>query len=137
MTENPIKKKNVVLIGNRQWMVQNTVKVSTSQEKALESRELVGETAVICAINGVAVAIVSVCDQIRPESRAVVEYLKSRNYKVLLLTGDNQRTAASIASKAGITEVVSQVLPTHKAEKVSSAEYYANPNQRSWDNSYK
>lgn len=57
-------------------------------------------------------------DRVRPESRAVVAHLKEKLFKVVLLTGDNKRTANAIAKKVGIRDVIAQVLPRHKAEKV-------------------
>lgn len=58
---NPLKtglgKVNRVLVGNRMWMLNHGVKISGSQDKALETRELEGETAVVCAINGIALAV--------------------------------------------------------------------------------
>ncbi|XP_022688418.1 copper-transporting ATPase 1-like [Varroa jacobsoni] len=119
---NPLKtglgKVNRVLVGNRMWMLNHGVKISGSQDKALETCELEGETAVVCAINGVALAVVSVSDRVRPESRAVVTHLKEKLFKVVLLTGDNKRTANAIAKKVGIRDVIAQVLPRHKAEKI-------------------
>lgn len=52
-----VGKINRVLIGNREFMIKKRVAISVVQEKTLEARELVGETAVICAVNGIALAV--------------------------------------------------------------------------------
>ncbi|OQR79054.1 copper transporting pATPase [Tropilaelaps mercedesae] len=113
-----IGRVNTVMIGNRIFMTRNEVKISLQQEKALAASETAGETAVICAINGVALAVVSVCDKIRPEAMNVIMRLREKIDKVILLTGDNKRTACAVAKQVGINEVFAQVLPQHKAERV-------------------
>jgi Cu+-exporting ATPase len=63
-------------------------------------------------------AVLAVADSLRPESRAVVNELKNMGLRVLMLTGDNRRTAAAVALSLGLDEVLAEVLPEDKADKI-------------------
>ncbi|XP_054919511.1 copper-transporting ATPase 2-like isoform X2 [Dermacentor andersoni] len=107
-----------VLVGNREWMQKNSVEVSSSVDSLMANREMLGQTVILCAINGVLAGILAVSDTLKPESKATVSELKEMGFKVVLLTGDNKQTASAIAQQVGIDEVFAQVLPSHKAEKI-------------------
>ncbi|XP_037291835.2 copper-transporting ATPase 2 isoform X3 [Rhipicephalus microplus] len=109
-----------VLVGNREWMKNNSVEVSSSVDSLMARREMLGQTVILCAINGVLAGILAVSDTLKPESKATVSKLKEMGFKVVLLTGDNAQTASAIAEQVGIDEVFAQVLPSHKAEKIKS-----------------
>ena len=63
-------------------------------------------------------AVLAVADSPRPESRAVVGKLEEMGLRVLMLTGDNRQTASAVASSLGVNEVIAEVLPQDKADKV-------------------
>lgn len=107
-----------VLVGNREWMKKNSVEVSFSIDSLMTKREMLGQTVILCAINGVLTGVLAVSDTVKPESKATVKELKGMGFKVVLLTGDNTQTASAIAHQVGIDEVFAQVLPNHKAEKI-------------------
>ncbi|XP_049513865.1 copper-transporting ATPase 2-like isoform X4 [Dermacentor silvarum] len=107
-----------VLVGNREWMKKNSVEVFSSVDSLMANREMMGQTVILCAINGVLAGILAVSDTLKPESKATVSELKEMGFKVVLLTGDNKQTASAIAQQVGIDEVFAQVLPSHKAEKI-------------------
>ncbi|XP_075553574.1 copper-transporting ATPase 2-like isoform X2 [Dermacentor variabilis] len=107
-----------VLVGNREWMQKNSVEVFSSVDSLMANREMLGQTVILCAINGVLAGILAVSDTLKPESKATVSELKEMGFKVVLLTGDNKQTASAIAQQVGIDEVFAQVLPSHKAEKI-------------------
>ena len=68
--------------------------------------------------NGVYLGTIAAADILKPDSAAAVEAMQKLGLDVVMLTGDNEATAKAIASKAGITHVISDVLPTHKADAV-------------------
>jgi P-type Cu+ transporter len=76
------------------------------------------KTAVVVAIDNSAAGVIAVADTIRPESRSAVLALKQLGIEVVMLTGDNRRTAEEIARQAGIDRVLSEVLPQDKAAKI-------------------
>lgn len=77
-----------------------------------------GKTPLYFARGGVLTGIIAVADTIKPTSKAAVEILKGMNIDVYMVTGDNQKTAAAVAGKAGIDNIMAQVLPQDKEQKV-------------------
>ncbi|MFA7310121.1 MAG: heavy metal translocating P-type ATPase [Candidatus Paceibacterota bacterium] len=85
---------------------------------SLEKDTSEGKTPVILAANGKALAIVMVADQVKPEAVQAVKDLHALGIKVVMLTGDDKNTARFIASSVGIDEVVAEVLPEDKLNKI-------------------
>jgi len=77
-----------------------------------------GKTAMLIAVDGQPAGVLAVADTIKPDARAAVAALQRLGLDVHMLTGDNPRTAAAIARQAGITHVLAEVLPEHKAAEV-------------------
>lgn len=78
-----------------------------------------GKTPILFAKGGRLMGIIAVADTIKEDSKQAVSDLKNMGIDVVMLTGDNERTATAIAHKAGITQVKADLLPTAKAEVVS------------------
>ena len=85
---------------------------------SLEKETSEGKTPVILASGGKALAIVMVADQVKPEAVQAVKDLHALGIKVIMLTGDDKNTARFIASSVGIDEVVAEVLPEDKLNKI-------------------
>ncbi|XP_036425854.1 copper-transporting ATPase 2 isoform X2 [Colossoma macropomum] len=107
-----------VLIGNRQWMQRNSVQVTPDVDEAMSSHETKGQTAILVAIDGVLCAMLAIADTVKEESALAVHTLSRMGIDVLMITGDNRRTAKAIATQVGIRKVFAEVLPSHKVAKV-------------------
>ncbi|KAK6100697.1 heavy metal translocating P-type ATPase family protein [Brugia pahangi] len=112
------KKPLRVVIGNERWMTKNGVPVDEYVENLIKMEQIAGHISVMCAINGYLVAIISIADVVKDESALAVWALQRMNIRVILLTGDNARTAEATARQVGIREVFAEVLPNQKRIKI-------------------
>src|SRR5699024_11830115 len=80
--------------------------------------EVEGKTAMLVAVDGKYRGIVAVADTIKETAPQAIKELQDQGLEVIMLTGDNERTAQAIAKQVGIAQVIAQVLPEEKAEKV-------------------
>ncbi len=107
-----------VILGSRHF-VEDDEKVDCSQ--AIEHiRRLAGEgkTVLYVAWGGKLIGLLGIEDPVRPEAVDVIQKLKARGKRIIMLTGDDERTANAVAKKLGIDEYRSQVLPSDKADHV-------------------
>lgn len=106
-----------ILVGTRKLMKQYEVDISTILE-TMESLESKGKTAMLVGINGKYAGLVAVADTIKDTSQRAIKRLKEMHIDVIMMTGDNNRTAAAIAQEVGIDHVIAEVLPEGKATEV-------------------
>ncbi|WP_314989682.1 heavy metal translocating P-type ATPase [uncultured Gemella sp.] len=106
-----------VLIGNEKLMLENNIVTKDSVEKA-EKYASEGKTPLFIAVDSELAGIIAVADQIKASSLETVEKLHSLGLEVVMLTGDNKKTAKVIAEKLTIDKVVSEVLPEDKANEI-------------------
>ena len=89
-----------------------------SFSESLEQLTKSGKTPTLISINGQLEGLIAIADIIRPESREAIQRLQSIGLDVIMLTGDDRRTAQAIANDLGITEVLAEVRPEEKAGKI-------------------
>lgn len=106
-----------LLIGTRRLMDKYGVEASHAYN-IMSTLEESGKTAMLVAINKGYVGMVAVADTIKETSQAAVSRLKGMGIQVIMITGDNERTAKAIAAQVGIDHVRAEVLPEGKAEEV-------------------
>ena len=106
-----------ILLGNLKLMEERKVFLNGFLEKA-EHLSSEGKTPMFLAVDGEAAGIIAVADTLKENSKEAVEALHRMGLEVVMLTGDNQRTAKAIARQIGIDRVLAEVLPEMKAEEV-------------------
>ncbi|MCY9139395.1 heavy metal translocating P-type ATPase, partial [Peribacillus frigoritolerans] len=106
-----------VVIGTRKLMQRYGIDIH-SVLPAMEELERNGKTAMLAGINGQYAGVVAVADTIKDTSREAVRRLQEMGIKVIMMTGDNERTAQAIAKEVGVDAVIAEVLPEGKAEEV-------------------
>ncbi|TDF97204.1 heavy metal translocating P-type ATPase [Paenibacillus piri] len=106
-----------ILAGTRRLMAQYEVQAEQAFERMAKLEEE-GKTAMLIAVDRQYAGLVAVADTIKETSRQAVERLKHMGIEVIMITGDNERTALAIAKQAGIDQVRAEVLPEGKAEEV-------------------
>jgi len=106
-----------ILLGNRRLMAENHI--STQEfEQEFAKLEAEGKTVMILAVNKKLVGLIAVADTLKEYSKEAINELKKMGVEVIMLTGDNQRTAKAIASQVGIERFFAEVLPQDKAVAV-------------------
>lgn len=85
----------------------------------MEELEAEGKTVMLVSIDGEAAGLVAVADTIKDTSRKAVARLKELGLDVIMMTGDNRRTAEAIAKEAGIANIIAEVLPEQKAAEIA------------------
>lgn len=106
-----------VLLGNRKLMKERQVDISgiVAEMDQLENQ---GKTVMLLSLDGEMAGLVAVADTVKENARQAVRKLLDMGLEVVMITGDNQRTANAIAQEVGITKVLAEVLPEDKAEQV-------------------
>ena len=107
----------LVLLGNRALMAGAAIPVATL-EPALERLEADGKTAMILAARGQLLGTIAVADTLKEHSAEAVAALRKMGIQVVMLTGDNRRTAEAIAKQLGVDRVVAEVQPGEKEAKI-------------------
>ncbi len=105
-----------VLVGNKMLMAEYTN--TREVERVVEKLESEAKTAVLVALDGKIVGVIGVADTVKESAKDAIEWLHRMGKKVVMITGDNRRTAEAIARELGIDEVLAEVLPHDKAEEV-------------------
>lgn len=108
---------HAVLVGTRRLMETRGIGFDGLLAEA-ERLEYEGKTTMFVAVDGTFAGLLAVADRIKPHAAEAVAGLKRQGMEVVMLTGDNPRTAEAIARQAGISRVVAEVLPEHKADWV-------------------
>ncbi|WP_285856250.1 heavy metal translocating P-type ATPase [Paenibacillus illinoisensis] len=107
-----------ILVGTRRLLADAHVEVTEAAAHQMNELEELGRTAMLIAVDGRWAGIVAVADTIKDTSREAIQRLQAMNIDVIMITGDNERTARAVADQAGIQHVLAEVLPEGKAAEV-------------------
>jgi P-type Cu+ transporter len=108
---------DVILVGNAALMAKYSIDTKPLQDAGL-SLSAAGKTPLWIAVNGGLAGILAVADTIKPTSIEAIRQMHAEGLRVVMLTGDNERTAAAIARVVGVDEVIAGVLPAGKVDAV-------------------
>ncbi len=108
-----------VLFGNDRLMKNNDVDISQLENRAQQLSQQ-GRTSMYLALAGKLQGIIAVSDPIKKDSIDAIKRLQKLGMKVVMLTGDNQHTAAAVAKQVGVDDVIAEVMPQDKSAKVVS-----------------
>ena len=106
-----------VLIGNVKLMRDKGVEPGGLEPRA-EALGAEGKTPMYVAVDGRLAGLVAVADPVKPGAKAAIETMRAMGLEVVMMTGDNRRTAEAVARQVGITRVLAEVLPEGKAEEI-------------------
>ncbi len=106
-----------VLLGNLKLIQERGFHLNELEEKAVQLSEE-GKTPMFVSVGDKVAGIIAVADTLKPSSKETVSQLRRLGLEVIMLTGDNKRTAEAIARQVGIDHVLAEVLPEHKAQEV-------------------
>jgi Cu+-exporting ATPase len=109
----------LVLLGNARLMEREGVSASGAKPD-VERLQAEGKTAMLLACDGRLAAVIAVADTLKPEAPEAIAALRAESIEVVMLTGDNARTAAAIGRALGIDRVVADVLPSDKAKAIKA-----------------
>lgn len=108
-----------VLVGNRRFMEEEKQDISSLKQSA-DASAAKGQTPMFVVIDGKAEGMIGVADTVKETSREAIAHLKKAGMQVIMLTGDNQKTAEYIGGQVGADKVIAEVLPQDKANIVAS-----------------
>lgn len=107
-------------VGNEAYLTQNGIAVSENAQEALNTMADKGQTPLLVADARRLLGIIGVADTVKESSLEAIAAWRDMGVNVIMLTGDNKRTAEAVRKRLGISQVVAEVLPQDKEKKVSS-----------------
>lgn len=107
-----------VFCGSEKYLLENGIEIPELAGKSLDSLRNQGKASILMAIDGLCVGVTALTDVLRSEAKAMVTKLSEMDTQIILLTGDNRRTADYFAKQAGINAVKAGLLPEEKAGSI-------------------
>jgi len=106
-----------IWLGNRKLMSDKNITLGTTEE-AIQKLEYEGKTVMMLVVNKKLTGLIAVADTLKEDSKEAIVELKKLGKKVIMITGDNERTGKAIGKQLGIDNVLSEVLPKDKADEI-------------------
>ena len=115
---SPVKAGTRFRVGNRAYLEENGIKIPEEVLKGLEQIAAEGKTPLLVAAEGRLLGSIAVADTVKPGASVAINQLRKLGIHVVMLTGDNKRTAEAVRAELGIEEAVAEVLPQDKEKKI-------------------
>ena len=115
---SPVKAGTRFRVGNRAYLEENGVKIPEEVLEGLEQIAAEGKTPLLVAADGRLLGSIAVADTVKPGASVAINQLRKLGIHVVMLTGDNKRTAEAVREELGIEETVAEVLPQDKEKKI-------------------
>ena len=109
-----------IIAGNAKLMNENNIEITQKMQDILTESQNRAETPILIAIDNVIAAIIGIADQVKTGSIEAVANIRSSGRSVIMLTGDNERTAQAIAERVGIDKVIAEVMPGEKSRVIKT-----------------
>jgi len=109
-----------LLCGNESYLIQQGAEISPTIQDTIEELRTQGKASILVADDSKCIGILAMSDVLRPEAKGMVERLHGMNTGIVLLTGDNKKTADYFASQVGIRHVRAQLLPEEKVSSIAA-----------------
>ena len=111
---------HIIMMGNRKMMADNRIAITEQLfESTMTMLETEGKTVTLVSIDEKLSGIIAMADTVKENAYEAIGSLKNMGIEVIMLTGDNERTSKTIASKLGIDKVIAQVLPQEKEQVIA------------------
>ncbi len=107
-----------ILVGTKRFLEENGIKIQNEFNEFFNEETKKGHSVIFASIENVLKGVFSIADEIKEEAKEVIQKLKQKGIKPVLLTGDNKKTAQEVATELGIEEVIAEVLPEDKYKYV-------------------
>jgi Cu+-exporting ATPase len=107
-----------VVLGNRRLIEREGIEAEAWPERA-EALAAQAQTPIYVAVDGRIAGLLAVADPIKPDSKQAIARLRGLGLRVVMITGDARATADAVAAEVGVDEVIAEVLPEHKADRVA------------------
>lgn len=109
-----------LLCGSERFLEENRITLTTTIAVTLERLRIEGKASILVAEGTQCIGILALSDVLRPEAKNMVERLNAMHTQIVLLTGDNQKTADYFAGQVGITEIRAELLPEEKVKSIDT-----------------
>jgi Cu+-exporting ATPase len=110
---------DAIKVGKPKWFAEMGIDIESAHNQ-IHSLQSQGKTVMVVTKNNALCGLIAVSDTLKPESKGAIQELHNQNLKVVMLTGDNQQTAQSIAAQVNIDDVLAEVRPEEKSSEVKA-----------------
>lgn len=109
---------NKIIVGTRKLAFEHKIEINQEIEEKIQQLEIQGKTTVIVGLKNNIIGIIAIADTLKETSKEAIQQLTQLGKEVIMITGDNKKTALAIAQQAGITTVLAEVLPEQKSNEI-------------------